>query len=323
MKQDVFTIIGPTGSGKTSFTLKLARKIKKSTGFDAEIISADSRQVYKYISITTAQPSISELREFKHYFISELELNEEFNAGEFGIKGREVIDDIFKRGRIPIITGGSGLYISSLIYGLFEYRDEILKEEIIKCRKKLYGFIVSEGLEALITRLQEVDPESMAHIRKSGITERRIVRALEVYMATGVPISDLKRKKPEIGFRPRVIGLHFPREKLYNRINRRTDEMLQAGMVDEIMSLREKGFHYKQYNSLNTVGAKETFDYLDGKISLEEMKELIKRNTRRFAKRQLTWFRRYEKIKWIDAENESEREIDLIISDLVKSKSER
>ncbi|MCX7878343.1 MAG: tRNA (adenosine(37)-N6)-dimethylallyltransferase MiaA [Ignavibacteria bacterium] len=323
MKPKVYAIVGPTGSGKTAFTLKLAGEIKKTLGLNAEIISADSRQVYKHIAITTAQPSSRELNEFRHYFICELELYQEFNAGEFGYNARKIIEDIFSRGRIPLIVGGSGLYINSLIYGLFEYDRVILKDEIAKQRKRLYDLLDEKGLDHLTEKLEELDPESMYEIKKIGITERRVIRALEVYLVTGTPLSVLKHKKPEIKFKPEIIGLHHSRERLYERINKRTDQMLKAGMIDEINVLYRKGFHYKKYNSLNTVGAREVIDYLEGVIKQDELSELIKRNTRRFAKRQLTWFRKDKNIKWIDAETESDKVIESVIKDLIEFKAER
>lgn len=302
IKSKVFTIIGPTASGKTAFSLKLAELIQKKTGKEAEIISADSRQVYKHIPIATAQPSKDELKKFKHHFINSIELEDDFNAGEFGAKGRKLIDKIFSQGKIPIVAGGSGLYISSLIYGLFEYDDDVSKEKQTDIRKKLYEKLEKSGLDKLISELEKTDPETLNAM--PNITERRVIRALEVYYLTGIPISSHRANKIEINFEPVQIGLEWQRETLYARINNRTDEMIKQGLIDEVKALQKKGYHYKKYNSLNTVGVKEVFDFLEGLITYERMLELIKQNTRRFAKRQMTWFRRDKNIKWIKPDDD-------------------
>src|SRR4030095_8726674 len=295
-KPKVITIVGPTASGKTEFSIKTAEKLLKSGHTHVEIISADSRQVYKHISIATAQPSKEELQKFKHHFVNELEIDKDFNAGEFGKKGREIIQKIFDSGNIPIIVGGSGLYIDSLIYGLFDY-DELYNDDEFKktqkaVRTQLYEKLNNEGIEKLTTELKEVDPETVNSM--DHVTERRIIRALEVYYLTGIPISVHRSKKIDINFEPEIVGINPDREELYNRINNRVELMLEEGLIEEIKSLKNKGYHYKDYNSLNTVGIKEVFDYLEEKISYDTMVELIKQNTRRFAKRQMTWFRRYK-----------------------------
>lgn len=300
-KSKVLTIVGPTASGKTAFSIKIAEKISKQLDKHVEIISADSRQVYKHIPIATAQPSKEDLMKFKHHFINELELDEDFNAGEFGKRGREIIQRIFDSGGIPIIIGGSGLYIDSLIYGLFDYNklsdDGDLKQTQKNIRSKLYEKLRDEGIEKMAAELTQIDKDTMNAM--DHVTERRVIRALEVYYLTGIPISVHRSKKININFEPELIGIKPVREALYESINRRVDSMLTQGLVDEIKLLRDKGYHYKKYNSLNSVGIKEVFDMLEGKINTGKMVELIKQNTRRFAKRQMTWFRRYKEIKWI------------------------
>jgi len=305
-KPKVFTIIGPTASGKTSLSIELAEKISKQNGKEVEIISADSRQVYKYIPIATAQPSKDILRKFKHYFVSELEIENEFNAGEFGKQGREIISSIFDSGKIPIIVGGSGLYIDSLVNGLFDYNDlkdeKDFKQNKEKIRIKLYDELNNYGSEKLLSDLKKADPDtvnSMPHI-----TDRRIIRALEVYYLTGIPISVHRNKKIDIEFEAVKIGIYINRDILYERINKRVDLMIKEGLIDEVKLLRDKGYHYKDFNSLNTVGIKEVFDRLEDKISFDRMVELIKQNTRRFAKRQLAWFRRYNDIQLIKSADE-------------------
>jgi tRNA dimethylallyltransferase len=305
MKPKVLVITGPTASGKTDISIKIAEEISSKTGKNVEIISADSRQVYKQIPIATAQPGKEQLKKFKHHFINELPLKAEFNAGEFGKKGRTRIDKILKKGNIPVIVGGSGLYISSLVYGLFDY-DEFHDEKELKQKQKrvradLYDRLEKNGLDKLVSELKKADPQTAMSIPNA--TPRRVIRALEVYYLTGVPISDMKKKKIEISFEPVQFGVNLERIELYERINKRAELMIEKGLIEEIKKLKAKGYHYKNYNSLNTVGVKEVFDYLDDLISYDRMLELIKQNTRRFAKRQLTWFRRDKNLKWHSPED--------------------
>lgn len=311
IKPKVLTIIGPTASGKTAFSLKTAELIQSKTGKDVEIISADSRQVFKHIPIATAQPSKDELKKFKHHFINSVELEDDFNAGEFGEKGRKLINKIFSQDKIPVVVGGSGLYISSLIYGLFEYEDDISKEKQTEIRKKLYEKLEKSGIEKLISELKKTDPDTLNAM--PNVTERRVIRALEVFYLTGIPISAHRANKIEINFEPVPIGLEWERKTLYGRINNRVDEMVKQGLLDEVKSLQKKGYHYNKFNSLNTVGVKEVFDYLDGIITYERMLELIKQNTRRFAKRQMTWFRRDKNIKWIKPDEDIQELIKILL----------
>jgi len=300
-KPKVLTIIGPTASGKTDFAFHTAQMLKKKYNKDVEIISADSRQVYKHIPIATAQPPEEYLKKIKHHFINEIELNENFNAGEFGKKGREIIKKLLEENKIPIIVGGSGLYINSLIYGLFgtddgeDFSDGNKKKTV---RAELNKRAADESTEKLFEELKKNDPVTANEM--VNITTRRVIRALEAYYVTGIPISQLRNEKIEINFAPVLIGLQWERKELYNRINSRVDIMIKTGLIQEIEELKEKGYNYSDYNSLNTVGVKEVFDYLGGKINYDRMLELFKQNTRRFAKRQLTWFRKEKNIKWIE-----------------------
>ena len=283
----VLAIVGPTASGKTEIALSVAARL------NAEIISADSRQIYKYVPIATAVPTKNELSMVKHYFIEELELDEEFNAGEYGKAGREIISNIFVRGKIPIVVGGSGLYLKSLIEGFFEGKTE--DKEI---REKLERRVVDEGKEPLYSELMRVDPESAL---KMDVTKfRRVIRALEVYYVTGKKMSDIQKEKINVGFDTIQIGLNLQRDYLYERINNRVDKMIEIGLIDEIKLLKEKGYHYKTQYSLNTVGIKEVFKYLEGDFTFDKMSEQIKQNSRRYAKRQMTWFRKDKKIIWVD-----------------------
>ena len=289
----ILVIVGPTASGKTSLALEIARRTS------AEIISADSRQVYQYLTIGTAKPTPDELKEVKHYFVDQILPDQHFSAGEFGIDGRKIIDKIIGQKKMPVIVGGTGLYIRSLVDGLFSGpgREEHLREN-------LEARLESEGVDVLLEELRRVDPEAAARMLPSN--QRRIIRALEVYYATGKPISqhhgEHEKKK---FFNPVFAGLQWERKKLYDRVNSRVERMLAAGFLDEVKGLVSGGYD-DQYKSLQTVGYKEAFAFLRKDISYERMVELMKQNTRRFAKRQLTWFRRDARIRWFDIGEENE-----------------
>ena len=303
-KPRVIVITGPTASGKTALALKTAQNIQDKTGKAVEIISADSRQVYKHIPVTTAQPTQEELSRFKHHFVNTLELEEEFNAGEFGSQARILIDKLFSEGKIPLVVGGSGLYVNSLVYGFFEIGsdDKQLTEKFKIKRDEIYKLKEEKGFDHLLDELKKHDAVTFARMKE--VKERRVIRALEVFYVTGIPISQHQSHKIEINFDAEMYGIQMERSVLYERINKRTDVMLSSGMIEEIEALKDMSYHYKTHNSLNTVGAREIFDFLDELITKERMTELIKQNTRRFAKRQLTWFRHDENIKWIAMDNE-------------------
>jgi tRNA dimethylallyltransferase len=304
--QKVLAIVGPTASGKTELAYRIALYLKSHFNKTAEIISADSRQAYKYIPISTSHPPQEYLINVKHHFVNELELNEEFNAGDFGKTGRELIQKLFSENKFPIIAGGSGLYLRSLIYGLFEFEsdDEDYEKKKNEVRTKLNHRAATEGMQVLLNELTEIDKEAAEGLDASN--SRRILRALEVYEMTGKSILYWRKNMIKVPFTTMQFGLNWERKILYERINRRVDIMIKAGLIDEIKNLKEDNYHYKTHNSLNTVGVKEVFDYLDGKISLIEMTELIKMNTRRFAKRQMTWFRKDKSINWIEVNDEEE-----------------
>jgi tRNA dimethylallyltransferase len=290
MKKAVLCIVGPTASGKSSLALLLAKSLH------GEIISADSRQVYKYLDIGTAKPTTAQRRQVKHHFVDLLDPDEPFSAGEFGRKGRETIDDIFRRKKVPIAVGGSGLYVKSLIDGFFDVPSA--NNEV---RRQLYKRLENEGAEALLDELWDIDRVSAARMLQSNT--RRIVRALEVYELTGIPLSKLQDQRIRIDFTPLMIGLEWDRKALYDRINKRVETMLQAGLLDEVRDLLARGYSEAK-NSLQTVGYQEAISHLKGKIDYETMVELIKRNTRRYAKRQLTWFRADKRIQWFPVGDE-------------------
>jgi|WetSurMetagenome_2_1015567.scaffolds.fasta_scaffold44574_2 tRNA dimethylallyltransferase len=294
-------IVGPTASGKTAISIELAKAL------NGEIISADSRQIYKNIPISTATPTHKERQGIEHYFLEEIELGKEYNAGEFGKEARIKIEEIFRRGKFPLVVGGSGLYIKSLIDGFFE--EEIESKEI---RKELYVEMEKFGKEHLYEKLKKVDAESAEKITPNFY--RRVIRALEVYYATGKKISDLQKLNVQTDFKAVQFGLMLDRDYLYERINKRVDKMIESGLLDEIKWLKDNGYHYKTHNSLNTVGIKEVFKYFEGEYTYEEMVNMIKQNTRRYAKRQMTWFRKDKRIKWIDGTLQSKEIIKQIIS---------
>lgn len=289
---NVLVLVGPTASGKTQISLRLAEQ------YNAEIISADSRQIFKYMDIGTAKPSIADRNKVKHYFVDELSPEEDFNAGKFGKLGREIVNDIIKRKKVPFVVGGSGLYIRSLIDGLFD--GPAANNEI---REMLYHRLRTQGVEVLLEELRKVDPITASTLLRSNT--RRIVRALEVYHLTGVAISKYRQQRPTINFTPCMVGLRWKRANLYDRINRRVDYMIQQGLLDEVRTLQLMGYS-ESLNSLQTVGYKEVFNYFRGAITYERMIEMIKQNTRRFAKRQLTWFRADKRIRWFDVESEEQ-----------------
>jgi tRNA dimethylallyltransferase len=289
----VLVIVGPTGAGKTSVSLLVAERL------DGEIISADARQIYRFLDIGTAKPKKDELRRVRHHFVDSLDPDEEFSAGEYGRQGRKAIDRIFARGRMPIVVSGSGLYLRSLVDGLFEgpSADDLFREHLSE-RLRV------EGSQVLLEELAKVDPVSAAKMLPSN--RRRITRALEVYHLTGEPISSHHRnQKVQINFRPIFVGLEWERGKLYDRINHRVELMLEAGLVEEVARLKALGYHIG-LKSLQTVGYQEIFSHFSGEIDHDEMVRLIKRNTRRYAKRQLSWFRNDKRIKWLHLDSETD-----------------
>lgn len=308
MMNYVIVILGPTCSGKTELAISLSSKI------NSEIISADSRQVYKFLTIGTAKPTIEQFKKVKHHFIDELLPNEEFNADNFSKKADILISEILKNNKTPIVVGGSGLYIKALIDGLdipVDSDPEIRKDLMIK--RKLFGN------QYLHDELKKIDPITAEKLLPQNW--KRIIRALEVFYLTQKPISQFSSKRKTNKYNFIQYGLLWSREKLYERINQRVDEMIKNGLVEETQKILNLGFD-KNLNSLNTVGYKEIIEFLEGKISLEKAIYLIKRNTRRFAKKQMTWFRKDERILWLDAEkNSTEKLTDLIIRDLYERKN--
>ena len=287
MGQRVIVIVGPTCSGKSYLGLKLAQLI------NGEIISADSRQIYKLLNIGTAKPTSEELQKVKHHFINILNPDENYDANKFSIDAENAIDDIHKRKRTAIVAGGSGLYVKALIDGIVDSAD---KDENL--RKELYAKKEKYGNEFLYNELIKVDPISAEKMLPQNW--KRVIRALEVFYLTGKPIwqhYSSQNKNSKFSFYQ--IGLNWNREALYTRIEERIDKMIEAGLVDEVTGILNDDYD-KKLNSLKTVGYKEIISYIENKITLSRAIDLIKRNTRRYAKRQLTWFRADERIKWFN-----------------------
>ena len=289
----VIVIVGPTASGKTALALEIAKHLP------SEILSADSRQIYKHLNIGTAKPSPHELEMVPHHFIDALEPDRKFNAGDFQEQGRKVIAEILERKKLPFIVGGTGLYVQAVIDGFFD-QPEISGE----VREQLEKRLAREGKEALYKELKTVDPDSAASM--DATKYRRVIRALEVYYETGTPISEFHRQHDvKKIYHAKYFGLNWERSKLYERINSRVEKMLANGFLDEVKQLRKMGFD-DRFQSLQTVGYKEAFAFLRNEISKERMIELMKQNTRRFAKRQMTWFRREHRITWFDISGEDQ-----------------
>jgi tRNA dimethylallyltransferase len=282
----ILALVGPTASGKTSLSILLAEKLQ------GEIISADSRQIYRYLTVGTAKPTLEDLQRVRHYFIDILNPDQDYNASEYGQQARSKIGEILEQRKQPILVGGSGLYIRAVIDGLFEGPGR--NSEI---RIQLQEEVHRLGRDILFEKLKKVDPVSAAKMDATKV--RRVIRALEIYYTTGKPISNLQsNQSTKPPFEVVQFGLEWERKALYRRIEQRVDEMVKNGLIEEVKGLKAKGY-LPGTNALNTVGYKEAFDFIEGRLTKEEMVDLIKKNTRHFAKRQLTWFRADKRIRWI------------------------
>lgn len=299
----ILVLVGPTASGKTVLALSIAKKIP------SEIISADSRQIFKHLTIGTAKPRKEELDTIPHHFIDHLEPDQKFNAGDFQEQGRKIISEILLKEKLPIIVGGTGLYIQAIVDGFFEQ-----PELSGKIRKELEARLIRDGKDSLYKELRSIDPESASTMDATKF--RRVIRALEIFYETGIPISQFHRQhNVKTLYDAHFYGLNWERSVLYERINSRVDRMFREGFLDEVKQLKKNGFD-DRYQSLQTVGYKEAFAFLSNEISKDRMIELMKQNTRRFAKRQMTWFRKEDRIHWlnISSEDQIEQIADEIVS---------
>ena len=283
MGKHLITIIGPTAIGKTTLAIKIANYFK------TEIVSADSRQFYKEMNIGTAKPSTSELNSIKHHLINNKSVNDDYNIYDYEKDALKSIESIFNKNDIAILVGGSGLYINTVLYGL----DEIpgISAEV---RNSLYLDLELKGIKKLQEKLKLLDPSSYRSIDINN--PRRLIRALEVSISTGKSYSSfLKKKKKKRDFNIIVLGMNQERLDLYKKINTRVDNMVESGLINEVKEL----YTLKGLNTLNTIGYSEVFNYIEDKYSLDECVNEIKKNTRRYAKRQLTWFKSIDRIEWI------------------------
>jgi tRNA dimethylallyltransferase len=303
-KEKVIVICGPTASGKTALSIELAKQI------NGEIVSADSMQIYKDMDIGTAKPTKEEMQGIKHYLIDFVSPDERYSVADYKQDAKKAIREILKKGKVPIIVGGTGLYIDSLIYEI-EYPNIEFDE---KYREKLEKEVEEKGLEELYERAKEVDVEATKKISKND--KKRILRILEIYHATGKNKTEqeIESRKKEVEFDYKVYALNWDREKLYERINKRVDIMIEQGLIEEVKNVYEK---YNEFpTAMQGLGYKEVVEYLENKTTKEEMVEKIKQETRRYAKRQMTWFRKNKQTIWLNAEDEIQKNIQIILGEL-------
>lgn len=307
--QKVIVICGPTASGKTALSIELAKRI------NGEVVSADSMQIYDEMSIGTAKPDEEEMQGIKHYLIGNVSPTTRYSVSDYKSDAMNAIEEIINKNKMPIVVGGTGLYVNSLIYGIdypevktdLEYREEL--EKIAK----------KEGLKHLYEKAMQIDPEAAKNISEND--KKRIIRILEIYKETGKTKTQLKieSRKNGVPYDYRVFAINMPREILYDRINRRVDIMIERGLIDEVKQLYEK-YGEELRTAVQGIGYKEVIDYLNGVYSKEKMVEKIKMETRRYAKRQLTWFRKIQNIIWIDGLNDIQNNVDIILEEIKSEK---
>ena len=308
MKKPLIILTGPTAVGKTELSVKLAKALQ------GEIIGADSIQVYKYMDIGSAKVTKEEMEGVKHYLIDELMPDEEFNIIYFKEKAKEYVNEIYKNNHIPIVAGGTGFYIQSLLYDI-EFKNEESNDQI---RNELYQLYEKQGAAYIHNMLKEIDPESAAAIHENNV--KRVIRAIEYYRLNGEKISthNEREKQKNSPYNFKYYCLNMDRKLLYERINKRVDIMIENGLVEEVKSLLNMGYS-KNLVSMQGIGYKEIVLYLEGNITLEEAVEMIKQETRRFAKRQLTWFRREKEVTFINYEDfdfDKEKVLEFMINDI-------
>ncbi|MDR7076184.1 tRNA dimethylallyltransferase [Neobacillus niacini] len=286
-KQKLLVIIGPTAVGKTKLSIELAKR------YNGEIISGDSMQIYRGMDIGTAKIKIEEMEGIPHHLIDIKEPDESFSVAEFQQLVRAKISEITSKGKLPIIVGGTGLYIQAVIYD-YQFSDAPADEEF---RLHLVERAKEIGNEALHNELTKVDPESASQIHPNNV--RRVIRALEIFHCTGKIMSEYQNnQQPDLLYDTALIGLTMEREKLYERINTRVEMMMSEGLIEEVSHLHKQGI--RDCQSIQAIGYKEIYDYLDGKVSFNDAVENLQQNSRRYAKRQLTWFRNKMDVEWFD-----------------------
>lgn len=302
-KPTVIVICGPTASGKTALSIELAKRI------NGEIVSADSMQIYKDMDIGSAKVTQDEMEGIQHYLIDCVLPSERYSVANYKQDAKNAIEEILKKRKTPIVVGGTGLYIDSLIYEI-EYKDIKINEEY---RKELERIREEEGLEVLYKKALEIDPIAMEKISSNDY--KRITRILEIYEATGKTKTqqEAESRLNEIPYNYKVFAIDYDREKLYERINKRVDIMIEKGLVEEVKTLLEK---YTEFpTAMQGLGYKEVKQYLDGELNKEEMIEKIKQESRRYAKRQFTWFRKNKQTIWINGQASTEENINIILEE--------
>ncbi len=307
MRKPIIVLLGPTASGKTEVGLSLAREV------NAEIISADSMQVYKYLNIGTAKPPRKIRQIIPHHLIDIKYPDEEFSAGEFQLRATKAIERIFKKGKLPVLIGGTALYIRTITDGIcpIPSRNEKVRKHLSRLAKKY-------GRSYLYNRLKRIDKKACEKIHPNNL--KRIIRALEVYSSTGIPFSAWQNRRYYLPYPIITFGLEWERDLVYERIGRRVEDMIREGLVREVKGLLAKGYS-KRLNSLQGLGYRQAIEFLEGKHDLERMKYLIKRDTRRYAKRQLTWWRKDGRIRWIKMDEEKKaKEVAREIKNICKKK---
>ncbi|MGB7604415.1 MAG: tRNA (adenosine(37)-N6)-dimethylallyltransferase MiaA [Lutisporaceae bacterium] len=297
-KPQIFILVGPTGVGKTDISIELAKAL------NGEILSADSAQVYKYMDIGTAKANLDEMQGIKHYMIDEIYPDQSFSVAQFRDRAAVYINDITKKGKLPIITGGTGLYINSLLNNL-DFTASVGDEGF---RQEMQCIVDTKGNDYLYNMLKDIDPDSYSRLHKNDT--RRVIRALEVHKFTGKTITYFQEESKKVPARYdyAFVGLTMDRQKLYDRINKRVDIMLDKGLIDEVQRLLDMGYS-RELVSMQALGYKEIVQYLMDEITLEEAVFILKRDSRHYAKRQLTWFRRDERIQWFNIDEYTDKAI--------------
>ena len=303
--EKIVVICGPTASGKTSLSIELAKKI------NGEIVSADSMQIYKEMNIGTAKTTIEEMQGIKHYLLDFVSPEERYSVADYKKDAKIAIKEIINKGKTPIVVGGTGLYIDSLIYEI-EYPNIEFDEEY---RRKLEKRVKTDGLESLYKEAKEIDPLAIQKISPND--EKRILRILEIYKVTGKTKTqqEIESRKKTVEYDYKVFALNWDRALLYERINKRVDLMIQQGLVKEVEGILER--HKKFPTAMQGLGYKEVVQYLNGEISELEMIDKIKMETRRYAKRQLTWFRKNKQSVWLNGEDNLKNNINTILSYII------
>ena len=305
MKPKIVVIVGPTASGKTKLSIELAKRI------DGEVVSCDSMQIYKEMDIGSAKPTIEEMQGIKHHLIDYISPEERYSVARYKQDAKKAIKEILEKGKVPIIVGGTGLYVNSLIYEIEYNKIEFDAEYREKLEEK-----AKKGLEDLYEEAKKIDPKAMEIISPND--KKRIIRVLEIYHATKKTKTELEieSRKNEVQYDYRVFAIDIRRDILYDRINKRVDKMIEQGLIQEVENLKQK---YSEFpTAMQGLGYKEVVQYFENELTKEEMIEKIKQETRRYAKRQLTWFRKNKETIWLNGLDDVQKNIDIICDNLKK-----